>query len=306
MAAMPNRSREEISTAVSTWGRPREIAWRAWRWAATFDQGLIAFAADDDDGWDRLRREGALLACLRDRVAFGIPGVIVEDEARRLQLRRMVPGITGQAVEQLVFGHATIESAGARYRPGLPLTREGARLARDLGRALGELQHAVSVDDAHALGFGRREYGPIVTEIDAYLTRRHDLRDLHEVLLSLRSWFAMLPEHLAFCLCDLQLHNMSVRPQDGGLGGLFDFDDAAVADGLEDFKYLPSFGIAFTQTALEAFVAAGGRAASIADIGRFHVLSALEHFLFVPEESERWPRIVEWVRSAVAHFARDW
>ena len=93
-----------------------------------------------------------------------------------------------------------------------------------------------------------------------------------------------------------------VDPTTGALSGIFDFDDAAVAHRLEDFKYLLSFGIGFTRLALDAYAGAGGPRLSLDDVGRFHLLSALEHFLFVAEDSARWPQIVEWTRAALDCF----
>jgi aminoglycoside phosphotransferase (APT) family kinase protein len=106
-----------------------------------------------------------------------------------------------------------------------------------------------------------------------------------------------------FCHSDLGMHNMAVDSSTGVLSGIFDFDEAAVAHRLEDFKYLPSFGIAFTRLALDAYANEMEARLSLDDVGRFHVLSALEHFLFVSEDSARWPQIVEWTRGALDCFA---
>ena len=45
---------------------------------------------------------------------------------------------------------------------------------------------------------------------------------------------------------------------------------AAVAHRLEDSKYLPSFGVAFTRVALEAYSAAGGPPLGLDGVGWFH------------------------------------
>jgi hypothetical protein len=98
-------------------------------------------------------------------------------------------------------------------------------------------------------------------------------------------------------LGDIQMHNMGVDAATGALIGVFDFDGAASAHRLEDFKYLPSFGVAFTRVSLEAYSAAGGPPVGLDGVGRFHVLSALEHFTFVDDASPRWAEIIEWSHS---------
>jgi hypothetical protein len=74
---------------------------------------------------------------------------------------------------------------------------------------------------------------------------------------------------------------------------------AAVAHRLEDSKYLPSFGVAFTRVALEAYSAAGGPPLGLDGVGWFHVLSALEHFTFVDEASPRWDEISGATRHSI-------
>ncbi|WP_394840683.1 aminoglycoside phosphotransferase family protein [Pendulispora brunnea] len=301
------RSEREIAAAVlASCGQPGEISWRSWRWAVAFQNEFIAFAADDDEGWERLRRERALLDRLAARTSVALPAVVLEDERTRLQLRRMVPGVTGDMVERIVFGRDDKVGPATRYQPNLPFTAKGRRLARDLGHALSALQRAIPVEEARALGFAVHSYLFLLDQVAAYLAEQRELRDLYIAIAPLRRWFAELPNEPALCLCDLQLHNIAVLPQTGALGGLFDFDDAGIMHQLEDFKYLPSFGLEFTEFALEAFMESGGRSSTLAEVGRFHVLSAMEHFLFVPEETPRWPEIVRWARAAVHHFARDW
>lgn len=99
------------------------------------------------------------------------------------------------------------------------------------------------------------------------------------------------------------MHNLAVDAATGGLAGVLDFDDASVAHRLEDFEYLPSFGVAFTRVALEEYSAAGGPPIDLDAVGRFHVLSALEHLTFVDDRSRRWAEIIEWGRAALDRFS---
>jgi aminoglycoside phosphotransferase (APT) family kinase protein len=295
VAAVPSLSVAELAGVVS--------AWRQWRWTLELPGDQIAFIAEDAQGWVRLRREQALLERLASAVSFRVPIIVVVSETAQVQVRRKVPGTTGFAVESVVFGCPDKVPSVVRYQPDCPLTGAGRRLADGLGRALAEMQRAVSAEEALMLGFPTGAYVVMLDAVSARLAGRDELADVQAAVLSLRRWCGALRPDAVLCHRDLGMHNMAVDGTTGALCGIFDFDDAAVAHRLEDFKYLPSFGIAFTRLAVGAYAAAGGPSVSLDDVGRFHVLSALEHFLFVPEDSARWPQIVEWARAALNCFS---
>lgn len=274
-------------------------AWRWWRWVVDLGE-RIAFVAEDAGAWARLERERVVLGWVGARVV--VSAVEVVDDVRRVQVRRKVPGICGAAAEALVFGTEEKLGAEARYREDCPLTAEGRRLARDLGAAMAAMHGAVEVDAARAMGVAVRSQVAVLDSVGAWLAGREDLADLRAAVPGLRAWFAGLGDDLAVCHGDLQMHNIAVEAATGRLAGLFDFDDMAVTHRLEDFKYLPSFGVRFTEEALEAYARGSGRRFGAAEVGRFHLLAALEHFLFVPEEAPRWPSIVGWCRAALARF----
>jgi aminoglycoside phosphotransferase (APT) family kinase protein len=265
----------------------------------------IAWIAEDDEGWDRLRREGELIAILA-AAGCRVPRVIRVVEAARLQVRSKLSGISGYAIERLVFGESVCVAFGAdgpaaRYQHNSPLTEAGRALARDLGAEFAAL-HRVPVEEARTLGLRSTSYLTTLDQIDRQLARCALPLDFRTVVPRLRDWFTALPDDPVIALGDLQMHNIGVDAETGALAGVFDFDDAAVAHRLEDFKYLPSFGIAFTRVTLEAYSAAGGPPVGLDDVGRFHVLSALEHFTFVDDASPRWAEIIEWSRTALDRF----
>jgi aminoglycoside phosphotransferase (APT) family kinase protein len=295
VAAMPALSSAELADVVA--------AWRWWRWALELPGDQIAFVAEDAQGWAHLRREQMLLERLASAVSFRVPVIVAVDEATRVQVRRKVPGTTGFAVEAVVFGRPDKVSPAVRYRPDCPLTGAGQRLAEGLGRALAEMQRTVSAEEAVTLGFPTGSYLAILDAVSARLAGRDDLADVRAAVPPLWRWCGALQPDTVLCHRDLGMHNMAVDGTTGALRGIFDFDDAALAHRLEDFKYFPSFGIAFTRLALDAYTGAGGPRLSLDDVGRFHVLSALEHFLFVAEDSARWPQIVEWTRAALNCFS---
>jgi len=254
----------------------------------------VAFVADDDEGWVRLEREALLLAHLEARGRLVVPRVLEREPVGRVQVRRKVPGLNGFAIEDLVFGRPGKLTGPERYSHDLVITPRGERLATDLGRAIFEVQQALGATEARALGFPETPYLTVLDQVADHLDRRPALAHLAGALPELRRWFAALPDDPVVAVRDLQMHNVAVDPESGALLALFDFDDAGVAHRLEDFKYLPSFGRRFTAMALSAYADAGGPPLASSDVWRFHVLSALEHFLFVPEGTERWREIVAW------------
>jgi aminoglycoside phosphotransferase (APT) family kinase protein len=302
---MPAHRPDQIAATVSAFAPAGVRAvpeWRWWRWVVHLGDD-VALVADDGDGWARLEREAALLERLQRGGRLGVPRVIVRDQAAGVQLRRKVPGLNGFAIEELVFGRPGKLTGPERYAGELVITPQGERLAADLGRAILEVQRAMGADEARALGFPDTPYLSVLDQVSEHLGRRPALARLAEALPELRRWFAALPADPVVALRDLQMHNVAVDSATGALLGLFDFDDAGVAHRLEDFKYLPSFGRRFTDLALSAYRDAGGPSLDVADVWRFHALSALEHFLFVPEGTERWREIVAWSAESL-HLIR--
>src|SRR5580658_5841203 len=116
-------------------------AWRSWRWLVDGPGDRIAWIAEDDEGWVRLRREGELIATLA-AAGCRVPRVIGVDEAARLQVRSKLPGISGYAIEGLVFGESAGVPSATRYQDNSPLTESGRRLARELGAEIAALHRA--------------------------------------------------------------------------------------------------------------------------------------------------------------------
>lgn len=278
------------------------VSWRWWRWLVDISEEHLAFVAEDETAWERLCREEALLAQIAPRMSVQIPSVVLRDEALKVQVRKKVFGLCLDvtAAEKIVFGREGLSSR-ERYLPSCPLTREGARLAVTLGRATAALHQAITVEEATALGFGIHSPVQMLEEVEAQIAPSPELSDIGATLFGVKRWFGGLERLPALCHRDIQSYNFVVA-EDGALLGLFDFEDAAVAHRAEDLKYFISYGIPFTEVALEAYSAAGGAPLSLETIGYFHALSALEHFLFIPKEHPRWPHIVRWTRDALEHF----
>jgi hypothetical protein len=158
---VPKLTPKEISTAVARVapvlsGRLSaclDASWRGWRWVLELPSDQIAYVAEDDQGWARLCREQKLLELLVEGVSFRVPVIVAVAKAERVQVRRKAPGTAGFPVEAMVFGSSEKTPTAARYRPDSPLTAAGQCLARDLGRAIAEMQRAVSAEEAVTLGF---------------------------------------------------------------------------------------------------------------------------------------------------------
>jgi aminoglycoside phosphotransferase (APT) family kinase protein len=157
-------------------------------------------------------------------------------------------------------------------------------------------------DSSSALSAAGKEGGRRNDAVKDRLAEYPDLGDLRCAVPALRQWFVALAHAPVLAHRDVHAHNLAVDQDSGALVGLFDFEEAAVAHRAEDFKYLPSFGPTFTEVAVDAYAGAGGCPPSTEQVGRFHFLAALEHFLFFDEDSPRWPQIVAWSRRALAAF----
>jgi hypothetical protein len=130
-------------------GGPFELSRREARWLALADD-VVAFAADDDAGWQRLACEAWLLARWR-AAGVPVPAVVREDATRRIQVLERLHGRTGDAI------HA--DTGASPLYPGAipdvvarlddaPLTAFGERLATSYGELAARIRHAVSIADA--------------------------------------------------------------------------------------------------------------------------------------------------------------
>jgi hypothetical protein len=300
---MPVRTQEEVGAAVAAAAgvdRPITPEWRWWRWVAHLPGERIAYVADDPAGWTRLLREERLLALLAGVPDVPVPPVVDRADQSWTMIRRKIAGISGFPVEHLIFGRGPNVPSEERYRSDFVITHRGRRLAGDLGRAIAGFQQTLSAAEARRWGFEETSYLNILDEVAATLARFPELPDLQAAVPPLRAWFEALPPDPVLALCDLQMHNLAMSADEGRLLGLFDFDDVAVAHRLEDFKYLPSMGAEFTALALDGYVRAGGPPLAVPAVWRFHLLSALKHFLFVSPDAPRWAEIADWSRRALA------
>lgn len=269
-----------------------EIVRRERRWLA-IGSDIVAFAADDDDGWARLRAEGALLARWR---AAGVcaPRVLREISTARIQVRERMHGITGALVEPLLFGCEPPRGV-ARYAADAPLSAFGERLAESYGELAARIRGAVTLADGAALGFGPRSIGDLDAAIDILATTSAPPHVVAAVTRA-RAWLIAPPVPTAVIHGDLHFFNMCLA-SDGAVVGVFDLDDSATDAAETELHYVHSLGPRFVARALAAYGAHDRRA-----VERAHLRIAIGHLLWHGPKSERHAAIVGWICAAVEHL----
>ena len=230
------------------------------RWIARLPGNRLALVADNASAAARLAREAKLLRLLRPRVSFGLPSV--EFDGADLQVRALVPGL---------------QIGGEGHERAFAARPQGMKLASDLGGALAQLHCALTRTEAEEFGPANMDTLPAVDVLRARL--QDTLPDpltagAFDRLLDLYGAYAPHEGDIVLAHGDLWAGNMAVDPETGALNGLFDLDDAGLADRHVDFMYFHSFGDAFTRRALAAYAADGGRSASWEQVAIYHAVAA--------------------------------
>jgi aminoglycoside phosphotransferase len=271
------------------------------RWLA-LGTDIVAFGADTDDEWKRLEVEAELLRRWR-AAGVPVPRVISADPDRRLQLRERLDGITGEAVEPLLFGIAA-ESSIAHGMPDgrlrldetCPLSPFGARLAESYGELCARMHAALSLDDARAFGIGEKPH----MDLDAALVRLAESpieRGHVERAVRARRWIAEPSPITVVVHGDLHFHNMCLAA-DGTIMGVFDVGDAHLDGPATELHYVHSLGPRFVAGVLDAY----GAPVDIERVKRAHVRTAIDHLQFVPPSAERYPSIIRWIAAVIEHL----
>jgi aminoglycoside phosphotransferase (APT) family kinase protein len=269
-------------------GVPQRPEFRSWRWLSKLPQGRIAFFVDHPEGVERMGRERALLDLIGQRVSFAVPLVEHVSPDGRLQIRRMVAGVTS-------FGGRGRERA-------LASSRAGPLFAGELGRALAELHVSVSPAEAEALGVPMRDPAPrAVKDLRERLSGRLPEQAVNAVL---TAWEIDYQPEAAGVLThgDLWAGNLAIDPDTGGLVGMFDFEDAAIADRHIDFFALHSFGDEFAEQVLDAYAKASGVRPSVRRAALHHLVAAFEALAGALAEGDpdKTACRLDWAREALA------
>lgn len=231
------------------------------RFAAVLPDGRIAWFPTNAAGAARLAREARVLDLIAAHCRFAAPRVLASGEA--WQLRHAVPG--------------TVDPWGIYQRviadPGY---------ARSIGAQLGAMiadQHRVPLDGLAGWLPQRSAWPYPSARIAADLPHVVDDRALVDRALATIETYereAAGTEHRVLTHGDLGLHNLAFAA-DGAVAGIFDYDDAALADRHKDFALLlfDTLDVALLQSAIAAYRSAGGTAIDPARVALFNAAAAI-------------------------------
>jgi aminoglycoside phosphotransferase (APT) family kinase protein len=280
---------ETVSSALTSAGLkvpPRQITLqqRHGRWVARLPDDGLVFVADNPGAAARLTREAKLLELLRSRVSFALPRI--QYAGSNLQVRIPVPGsqIGGEGRERVFAA-----------------TPQAMRTADDLGRALAELHCALTKEEAEELGPAFIDALPEGAVLRARLKGKLPDPFTAKILdrvLDLYGNGESRAQDIVLVHGDLWGGNMAVDSKTGALKGLFDFDDAGLADRHIDFMYFHSFGDEFARRALSAYTAKSGGDASWERVATYHAVAAFAALADIRGKGEdhMLQRRRDWVR----------
>lgn len=276
-------------------GGPVEVVRREDRWLA-LGVDLVGFAADDSDGWARLVAEGRLLARWRNAGVVA-PRVVREDAERRVQVRERMHGLTGEVIEDRLFGGKRPDVQG-RFADDAPLSAFGERLAASYGALAAQIHAAMPVEQAAALGLGPRAR----VDLRAALALLRDDASVAGTTIDAvaRAMPRLVIDTPATAVIhgDLHFHNMCTA-EDGTITGVFDVGDAGVDAPEADLQYVHSLGPRFVAIAVAAY----GRPLDMTSIRNAHLQTALGHILWHGPGMPRHASIVAWITAAFDRLA---
>jgi len=235
-------------------------------WVARFPKSKEAAAA--------MARERELLSRLAGRTTAAIPRPLHVGRQVAFDICTKVPG-------------TSLWDEGREPWRMWPATWQ-ARCAEEFGAFVAELQAALTIKDARALGCGPPAFPYPPSELGSRLSGR--LADAESERFLARTIAehevqSVAPDELALLHNDLIPHNCLVDPRTGALTGVVDFGDACIGDRHQDFQYLEGlFGPELVEAAIRRYEAITGRALSRWRIALYHALAMLSHVAFAFED----------------------
>jgi aminoglycoside phosphotransferase (APT) family kinase protein len=253
------------------------------RWIARLPGNILALVADNASAAARLAREAKLLRLLGSRVSFGLPSI--QYDGPDLQVRTLVPGAQ-------VGGEGRERDFAARP--------QAMRLASDLGSALAQLHGALTREEAEEFGSANIDTLPTADALRARLEGKLPepvTANAFDRLLDLHRAYEPREDDIVLAHGDLWGGNMAVDPDTGALKGLFDLDDAGLADRHVDFMYFHSFSDAFARRALASYAAEGDQFASWEQAAIYHAVAAFAALADIRGKGEHHllQRRLDWV-----------
>jgi len=168
-----------------------------------------------------------------------------------------------------------------------PAARQ-ARCAEEFGAFVGELQAALAVKDARALGCGPPAFPYPPSELGSRLSGRladpESERFLTRTLCEYEA-LSVAPDELALLHNDLIPHNCLADPRTGTLTGIVDFGDACIGDRNQDFQYVEGlFGPQLLEAPIRRYETTTGRSLSRRRIALYRAVAVLSHVAFAFED----------------------
>jgi aminoglycoside phosphotransferase (APT) family kinase protein len=255
------------------------------RWIVRLPDNGLALVADTPSAAARLAREAKLLRLLGPRVSFGLPSI--QYDGPGLQVRTLVPGA---------------QVGGEGRERDFAAGPQAMRLASDLGNALAQLHGALTRKEAEEFGPANIDTLRTADALRARLEGKFSepiTANTFDRLLDLYRAYEPREDDLVLAHGDLWGGNMAVDPDSGALKGLFDLDDAGLADRHVDFMYFHSFGDAFARRALASYAANSGQSASWEQVAIYHAVAAFAALADIRGKGENHllQRRLDWVRN---------
>lgn len=260
----------------------------------------VAFAPDDDRGWQRLQREAWLLARWR-AAAIPAPRVLLDAPSHRVQVRERLGGLSGhdlhtEADHSPLFT-GTLPDVHARLDDA-PLSAFGETLAASYGELAARIRRAVTVADARAAGLDRTSRGTLdvdaaIARLDASTASPAAKRAAHAA----RDWLVALPPPDAVIHADLHFFNLCAAP-DGTISGVFDVGDAGIDSAATELMYVHSLGSRFARIAMAAY-----GPIDLDQVRQAHLRTALDHLIWHGPGTPRHASIVAWATAAFERLA---
>ncbi|HTL35496.1 MAG TPA: hypothetical protein VL326_20350, partial [Kofleriaceae bacterium] len=151
-----NAAHERFAAALGS--ESFELSRADGRWLA-LTRERVAHAVDDFAGWRRLVQEAWLLSRWRS-AGVPAPRVLVEDPARRIQIRERMHGLTGTDIHRETSLSPLYDASTLAANPDVrarlndaPLSPFGRRLAESYGELAAKIRRAVDTGHAYAAAF---------------------------------------------------------------------------------------------------------------------------------------------------------
>ena len=243
------------------------------KWIVVGDSWVARFPKSNEAAAGMARERG-LLSRLAGRTTAAIPRPLHVGRQVAFDICTKVPG-------------TSLWDEGREPWRMWPATWQ-ARCAEEFGAFVAELQAALTIKVARALGCGPPAFPYPPSELGSRLSGRLADAESERFLARTLGEYEVLsvaPDELALLHNDLIPHNCLADPHTGALTGIVDFGDACIGDRNRDFQYVEGlFGPASLEAAIRRYETITGRSLSRGRIALYHAVAMLSHVAFAFED----------------------